>query len=973
MPLRLSRRRALQIGAAGILGAVAAPAFRTSGTFAASPPTTIVEPITTGWLFGGRYREGSLDRTYDDTRFLPVTLPHCVTALAAWNWDPQAWENTYIYRYHFDLPESGSGRLFVTFDGVMVKATTAINGHRLGVHLGGYLPFQYELTPYVQAKDNVLAVQVDAQWLNVPPEGAWTGPRSIDFLQPGGIYRGVTLRWVPPTFIADIFARPVDVLTTSCYVVLVCTIDAASAVDGAVIVASLHSSAGGQALASASVSANVPRGRSEVTLRLEDLGNLLLWSPESPTLYAISVQLRIRGATTHSTQVRIGFRQADFQVDGFFLNGKRYKLFGLDRHQIYPYTGMAMPARVQRRDAAILKYELHCNMVRCSHYPQSADFLDACDELGILVWEETPGWQFIGDADWQALVLQDVADMVTRDRNRPSVIIWGTRINEAPNRIALWATTRQLCYQLDGSRPSSGAMATHSVKDWAEDVFAFNDYTHHGTVAGLQPPVSNVPYLVTEAVGAIDPPHYYTRFASQHDLQQQALLHGEVHSRAGRENRYAGVLAWCAFDYDSLNGYTQEHLKWAGVADTFRIPKPGAAIYRAQVPPSWKPVIEPSFDWNFGPPSPVTTLGQRAAIWTNCDHIDAYLDGQYLTRLTPATADFPGLAHPPMYLDVSQIDGSVLPELRLDGYVGLDLVLSRTFSSDPSSDRLQVVADDTQITADGSDMTRIVVQAVDHYGTPRPYPTGEVQLSVHGPGTPVGPASLDFSALGGAGAIWIRSVAGSQGLITVTATHPVLGSGSATVLATAMAPLTPQVFSDVPPTYWAAAAIEALSSHGIVAGSGDGTFQPDAPVTRAEFVKMLDLTIGLPPGSGELPFHDVPRAAWFFPYVAAAVRAQIIEGISPNEFAPNASLSRQELATILARALHLTSTTRLPFTDQGSIAAWARSAVEEAVAAGYLNGLPNGTFDPLGDTTRAEAAKVLASVLAVRTTGVPSA
>ena len=104
-----------------------------------------------------------------------------------------------------------------------------------------------------------------------------------------------------------------------------------------------------------------------------------------------------------------------------------------------------MPARVQRKDAEILKNELNCNMVRCSHYPQSPHFLDACDELGLLVWEEAPGWRNVStNPAWQDLVVQNVRDMVIRDRSRPSVVIWGTRLNEAPDLPGLWESTRQV-------------------------------------------------------------------------------------------------------------------------------------------------------------------------------------------------------------------------------------------------------------------------------------------------------------------------------------------------------------------------------------------------------------------------------------------------------------------------------------------------------------------------------------------------
>ena len=125
-----------------------------------------------------------------------------------------------------------------------------------------------------------------------------------------------------------------------------------------------------------------------------------------------------------------GFRQASFELDGFYLNGERLQIFGLNRHQLFPYTGMAAPARLQARDAQLIKQELNCNMVRCSHYPQSPHFLDACDQLGLMVWEEPPGWQYVGDENFDGIFLQNVHDMVIRDRNRPSVVVWGTRLNE---------------------------------------------------------------------------------------------------------------------------------------------------------------------------------------------------------------------------------------------------------------------------------------------------------------------------------------------------------------------------------------------------------------------------------------------------------------------------------------------------------------------------------------------------------------
>ena len=128
---------------------------------------------------------------------------------------------------------------------------------------------------------------------------------------------------------------------------------------------------------------------------------------------------------------RIGFREATFTDHGFSLNGKIVKLRGLDRHQTFPFVGQAMPARVQRKDAEILRTGLHCNIVRTSHYPQSRHFLDRCDEIGLLVLEEIPGWQHIGPEPWKQLAIDNVGRMIRRDWNHPSIILWGVRINES--------------------------------------------------------------------------------------------------------------------------------------------------------------------------------------------------------------------------------------------------------------------------------------------------------------------------------------------------------------------------------------------------------------------------------------------------------------------------------------------------------------------------------------------------------------
>lgn len=764
-----------------------------------------------GWLFGGQYVAGSDLPSYQDSDFTPVTLPHVVTPLSWREWDPGTWEKTWIYRRHFDLPGGLSGlRTFVDFTGALTSATPTINDQPLAEHLGGYLPFSCELTEYLRDSGNVLAVKLDSTWQNVPPEGSSAGPISIDYYEPGGLHRDVWLRAVPQIFLADVFALPSGVLGPSPQVSVECTVDAAVVpAAGVRVEAALMD--GGQTVSRASAEVSLSQaGQATASLTLGDFGSAHLWDVDDPHLYEVTATLYVGNQAVHDFTRHIGFREAVFDVDGFFLNGNRLKLFGLNRHEIFPYTGMSMPARAHRRDAMILKEQLNCNMVRCSHYPQSPYFLDACDELGLLVWEETPGWQYLGDAAWQAVMLQNVHDMVVRDRNRPSVIIWGVQPNEAPLDPDLYTSSKNLANSLDGSRQTSGSETSQTLVNWVQEVFAFDDYHSSDGNAILLPPVPGVPYLVTEAVSTLDGNPLYRRIDSQPVQAQQARMHAQVHNAAGSDNAYSGVLGWCAFDYGTPQGGDRNYqqIKWCGVADPFRLLKPGAASYQAQVSPAVRPVIEPAFYWDFGTTSPATTLGTTAEIWSNCDTLKAYLDGTLYATLAPDTVDYPYLTGRPFYLDVTGIDGSSLPELRLDGYVGGHLALSRSFSSDTVGDRLEVTVDDNELAADGIDATRVAFRPVDRFGAPRPYVQGDATVTVTGPAAwaglvstletsaspellpPGGSATvsatltngkLELSDNGGCGAVWIRSNRGQPGEITVRVTHPDLGPGQVTI------------------------------------------------------------------------------------------------------------------------------------------------------------------------------------------------
>lgn len=742
------------------------------------------------WLFGGKFTEPALLPGFNDTAFKQITLPHVVSNLSWQDWDEKKWQDTWIYRRHFTLPENLQGmRIFIKFDGVMVSASPNINGHMLPTHLGGYLPFHYEITDHIAQGDNVLAVKVDARWSNVPPDGFKNGAKAVvDYMEVGGMHRPVSLFAVPKLYISDVFAKPVAVLTANRRIAVSCTIDAGT-LPGKAVKLRVEMRDGNNVITQTEQDLSITgTGQTEASLTLTGLQNIILWDVDNPKLYDIVTTLLVDGQPLHNHKTRIGVRDARFKLDGFFLNGNRLQLFGLNRHEVYPYVGFAMPERVMRKDAEILRHDFNCNIVRCSHYPQNEAFLDACDELGLMVWEEVPGWQYIGDDAWKEILLQNTKDMVIRDRNRPSVIIWGSRVNESANDEDLYSRTRKVVKAFDDSRPTSGSMTPDSRKDWKEtwheDVFAFDDYHAENGEVGILPAVEGYPYFLAEAVGQYNYStgkgfnSYYRRSSDAKIQQNQAIAHAQAHNKSAADPGNGGVIAWCAFEYSSLlNQY--RNIKYPGVADVFRIPKLGASFYMSQGDPKNGAVIHPDFYWDFSNRTP-NGPGKGVAIFSNCDELKLTIDGQSFITVKPDIKNYANLKHAPFFVDLD-FTGKKPVELKIDGYIKGSKVCSRSFSADHQQDQFSVIADDKEINGDGCDATRVVFRVTDKFGAPRPFAVGKVDFILTGPGTIIGDNPFNLKESGGAAAIWVKAQPKTSGRITLQATHEVLGNKIITI------------------------------------------------------------------------------------------------------------------------------------------------------------------------------------------------
>jgi beta-galactosidase len=755
----MDRRDFIRNTGALIAGATLAPTVFTGQQSSASPAGRLVLPMNRNWKYGSTTSEAAHSKDFDDSQFERVVIPHTNSRLPWHSFDEKNYQFVSVYRRRFRLPPEARGqRVFVDFEGAMTASTVWINGMRLGEYKGGYTPFSFELTPHLDFNgDNVVVVDLDStERADIPPFG-----NEIDYLTFGGIYREVWLRIVPQTFIENIFARPKDVLTAKPGLEVDCFLQhsgttptplalEAELLDGSRVVSKTT------LRVPSSPAAPKPIAH---TLRFDSLPGIKLWDLQQRNLYAVRVRLLTRNQPIDEDSARFGFRKAQFTDHGFELNGNVIKLRGLDRHQTFPYVGQAMPARVQRRDAQVLREQLKCNIVRTSHYPQSRHFLDACDELGLFVLEEIPGWQHIGDEAWKQLSIDNVRRMIRRDWNHPSVILWGVRINESKDDHDFYTRTNALARQLDPTRPTGGIRNKYD-SEFLEDVFTMNDFGFP-----LRPP-NHPQYLNTEFIGHTFPTKTIDNVER---LREHTLRHARIHDQLASNPQYAGGIGWCAFDYNTHSNFgSGDRICYHGVTDIFREPKPAAGFYKSQCDPAEEIVLEPAFHWARGDESVGFT---KAVVCSNCDHLKFYVGDKLVAEADPDRTEFQHLRYAPFSADLR---GKFHPwgDLKIEGYIQGKQVISRTLSGSGVDKKFILRPDDTQLIADGADTTRVVLRVTDEFDAIRPFANDSIRLELEGPAELVG--DNPFSLVGGTGAVWIRA-GQERGQVKLKATHLVLG------------------------------------------------------------------------------------------------------------------------------------------------------------------------------------------------------
>ena len=608
-----------------------------------------------GWLFAPVFTPALVqpDRAEELT---PVRVPHTVKSLPYNYCNENDYQRLSGYRKEFFAPKEWEGRtVLLTFGAVAHDATVFCNGRRMFHHGCGYTAFTVDLTAALRlGQKNVVAVRCDSREdLNIPPFGG-----QLDGLTYGGIYRAVSLDIKEPAYLRDIF---IEAKAEGDFRIYSSTVGETV---GCTLQAEIRSPSGSRALYQGELSLPI----------VGTLNGVHPWSLEHPSLYTLTVRL-IRPGTNglpdrvlDERSTRFGFRTLQFVAGGLYLNGQRVELRGLNRHQSYAYQGYAMPDSIQRLDAQLLKKELGCNAVRTSHCPPSPAFLDACDELGILVFTEMPGWQHLGDDTWKAQALQNCREMVCQYRNHPSIFLWGVRVSGSADDEAFYKRTHETVHRLDPTRPTAGARGFHKSQ-LLEDVYAYNDYSYRGRGPGCEArgnvtPDTRKGYLISEFGGQQFPAK---AFDDEPHRLAQALRYAAVLNDSIAQQGVAGSFGWCMTDYNTHREFgSGDRVSYHGVMDLFRNPKLSAAVYASQKTPRAPSdiVLEVSSGMALGD----LPGGIPVACWvfTNAESVRLYRDNDFVAEFAPdRRGRFAALPHPP--IEIQDFVGSLLEK-----YEGLD-------------------------------------------------------------------------------------------------------------------------------------------------------------------------------------------------------------------------------------------------------------------------------------------------------------
>lgn len=650
------------------------------------------------------------------------------------------------YRKHFTLNES-TKLVAVRFDGVYMNAEVWINGHLLGNHPHGYTSFEFDLTPWLKpsGQENVLAVRVRNEGKN----SRWYSG--------SGIYRHVCLTITEPVHVPTwgMFVTTPEVSQDKALVKIASEVRNASRSETDVLIRARVRNAKGKVVNTSEDKLHLPANETRSIEQSIEVRSPKLWSPDSPDLYSAEVEVVVAGKTFDVVSTRFGIRKIEVDAEhGFRLNGEMLKLKGGCIHHDNGPLGAAAIDRAEERRVELMKAN-GFNAIRTSHNPPSPAFLDACDRLGLLVIDEAfDQWNEakIGNTedyhrffkDWYQ---RDIAAMVRRDRNHPSVIMWSIG-NEIPEQFRADATAKQLREAVlshDATRLVTAAICS----DW-------------GNVARNWDKLSDPAFQHLDVAGYNYLPDKYE---SDHTRHPQRVMYGsesypkdffDYWSHVEKHPYVIGDFVWTAMDYFGEAGIGHSVLSnekdsffmswpwfnaWCGDLDVCGFKKPQSyyrdvvwrrsqieMVLHSRIPPGLHEIVsgwgwpDEARSWNWpgreGKPLQV-------AVYSRCDSVRLELNGKVIgekpvSAATKLTAKF----------DVSYEPG----ELRAIGLINGKAVAKTTLKTAGSAKQVRLSADRATLRADRNDLSYITVEIVDEQGAVVPDAAKSVRFTVTGAG-----------------------------------------------------------------------------------------------------------------------------------------------------------------------------------------------------------------------------------------------
>ncbi len=775
---------------------LSAKEFSTAGFYATSDGARSVMSMNPAWRFHKGNVDGAEAVDFNDADWTAVSLPHGIEELPAEASGCVNYQGPVWYRKHFTPTDSlKNKKLFLHFEGIMGKSRIFVNGKEEKMHYGGYLPAIVDLTGKLRfGADNVIAVMTDNS--NDPSYPPGKPQETLDFTYMGGIYRDCWLIAHNNVFVTDpnyenipsgggmlIHFNGVSDKSAIAEVKTHIRNDGKKAFSGKITYEFVDPA--GKTAATFAKNVKLAAGKAESIFDKIRIKTPLLWTPDDPQLYYMDVTLKSSdGKIVDSFRKRIGIRSIEFKgADGFWLNGKPYgePLIGANRHQDFAVVGNAVPNATHWRDAKKLR-DAGMRVIRNAHCPQDPAFMDACDELGLLVIVNTPGWQFWNeDPQFAERVYSDIRNMIRRDRNHPSIWMWEPILNETwypadfakrtvdivgeeyPDGEKLSACdngargkehfTVRFSHPANADpnepRPENDASITYFTREWGDNVDDWNSHNSPSRAARNWGEHA----MIVQAQHYAAPDYPYTCLETLHQNPPQ----------------HVGGCLWHSFDHQ--RGYHPDPF-YGGIMDAFRQPKYSYQMFRSQ-----RPAEAAERPYETGPmvfiAHEMTPFSPKdVTVYSNCQEVRLTFckDGKIQTYHRPQNASgmkSPVITFTDMYdfmtdKRLSRTSRKDDVWLLAEGIVDGKVVATHKVRPARRPSKLVLTLDnmDIPLQADGSDFVTVIASITDSEGNVKRLNNQTVHFTVEGEGhiigdtvTTVNPAPLRW----GTAPVLIRS------------------------------------------------------------------------------------------------------------------------------------------------------------------------------------------------------------------------